>query len=493
MILVMAKATGSRVKRFSVARKWLGDLDTATTSNLITAACDIALVVTPNDDGVIHDVAFGSDELEREIRAQDLVGKPWVETVTAESRPKIEALLKEAASATEPRWRQVNHPTASGQDVPVLYSALQVGGRGRVLAMGRSLRPLVDMQQQLIQAQRAMEREYSRLRQAETRHRLLFQVASEAVIIVDAATRKVVEANPAAIQMLGEAGKRLVGRALTDAFVPPSRRAIDALLSKVQAAGHAEEYPLRPLSDGGRAYRLSASLFHEDRNDFYLVRLLPGEMDSDSLAQHQRKSRVFEVVENAPDAFVVTDIRGLVQFANRAFLQLVQLGTEEQVRGEPLDRWLGRPGLNFSLLSAQLREHRQLKQFATIIRGEYGSSTDVEIGAVAVSEGDAEYCGFTIRDVSRRLPSMARGAAAERPRSVEQLTELVGRVPLKQLVRESTDMIERLCIEAALQLTNDNRASAAEILGLSRQGLYAKLHRHGIAEIGGSGGADDRK
>ena len=37
---------------------------------------------------------------------------------------------------------------------------------------------------------------------------------------------------------------------------------------------------------------------------------------------------------------------------------------------------------------------------------------------------------------------------------------------------------------AALELTGDNRASAAEILGLSRQSLYAKLRRHGIADIG---------
>ena len=69
------------------------------------------------------------------------------------------------------------------------------------------------------------------------------------------------------------------------------------------------------------------------------------------------------------------------------------------------------------------------------------------------------------------------------PRSVEQLTELVGRVPLKELVRESTDMIERLCIEAALELTGDNRASAAEMLGLSRQSLYAKLRRYGLGDL----------
>ncbi|NDC59850.1 MAG: transcriptional regulator PpsR, partial [Alphaproteobacteria bacterium] len=67
--------------------------------------------------------------------------------------------------------------------------------------------------------------------------------------------------------------------------------------------------------------------------------------------------------------------------------------------------------------------------------------------------------------------------------SVEQLTELVGRVSLKEIVRETTDLIERLCIEAALNITGDNRASAAEVLGLSRQSLYSKLHRYGLGNL----------
>ena len=69
--------------------------------------------------------------------------------------------------------------------------------------------------------------------------------------------------------------------------------------------------------------------------------------------------------------------------------------------------------------------------------------------------------------------------------SVAQLTELVGRVSLKELVRETTDVVERLCIEAALELTDDNRASAAEMLGLSRQSLYAKLRRYGLGDLPG--------
>lgn len=104
------------------------------------------------------------------------------------------------------------------------------------------------------------------------------------------------------------------------------------------------------------------------------------------------------------------------------------------------------------------------------------------MSAVAAPLGDSECYGFAIRNVGRRLPETP-ASNQQLPRSVEQLTELVGRMSLKDIVRESTDLIERLCIEAALAYTSDNRASAAEILGVSRQSLYSKLHRHGLGNL----------
>ncbi len=65
------------------------------------------------------------------------------------------------------------------------------------------------------------------------------------------------------------------------------------------------------------------------------------------------------------------------------------------------------------------------------------------------------------------------------------MTELVGRVSLKDMVRESADIIEKLCIEAALKRSGDNRASAAQMLGLSRQSFYAKMRRHGLGNLNG--------
>jgi DNA-binding NtrC family response regulator len=57
-------------------------------------------------------------------------------------------------------------------------------------------------------------------------------------------------------------------------------------------------------------------------------------------------------------------------------------------------------------------------------------------------------------------------------------------VPLKDIVGETAELIEKLCIEAALELTRDNRASAAEMLGLSRQSLYVKLRQYGLGDLG---------
>jgi transcriptional regulator PpsR len=131
---------------------------------------------------------------------------------------------------------------------------------------------------------------------------------------------------------------------------------------------------------------------------------------------------------------------------------------------------------------SSLRQHGTIRLFASVMRGEYGAVADVEISAVSVPQGAQPCFGFSIRNVAPRLNAQAN-VERDQPRSTNQLTELVGRVSLKELVRESVDLVERRCIEAALELSGDNRASAAEMLGLSRQSLYNKLRRYGLGDL----------
>jgi transcriptional regulator PpsR len=215
-------------RQFRSPKRSLGELDAEAAATLIAVATDVALVIDAG--GVIRDLAVGSDELAVEGYA-DWIGQPWVDTVTVESRRKVEEMLRDAGNKSQARWRQVNHPSSRGDDMPMLYSAVQVGTKGRVIAIGRNLRSIATLQQKLLDVQQSMERDYLRLRHAETRYRLLFQMAAEAVLIVDAGTQRVVEANPAAAQLLEETARRLVGRPFPEGFDAPSTQTLQSLLA----------------------------------------------------------------------------------------------------------------------------------------------------------------------------------------------------------------------------------------------------------------------
>jgi transcriptional regulator PpsR len=471
------------VKQFKAAKDSLGNLDAEAAATLIAAATDVAIIL--DGQGVIRDLAFDSNELALE-GYETWLGKPWIDTVTIESRPKVEALLRDAAARSAPRWRQLNHPSARGPDLPVLYSAVQVGADGRVVVVGRDLRAIASLQQRLVDAQQSVERDYARLRHVETRYRLLFQMSSDAVLIVDAASHKVIEANRSSGELLGESVRQIVGRPFPQGFDVRSTEAVRALLAAIRATGKADDVRAR-LAGGEREFLVSASLFRQDNASLFLVRLTPLQGGSAAIVLPPARSVLLRLVESAPDGFVVTGPDGRIIAANAAFLDLVQLGREEQVRGESLDRWLGRPGVDLNVLVANLRQHGTVRLFATTLAGEHGAAAEVEISAVTLLGGEAPSLGFAIRNVGRRLGADGRGRR-DLPRSVDQLTELVGRVPLKELVRETTDVIERMCIEAALELTGDNRASAAEMLGLSRQSLYVKLRRYGLGDLAAADG-----
>ena len=63
---------------------------------------------------------------------------------------------------------------------------------------------------------------------------------------------------------------------------------------------------------------------------------------------------------------------------------------------------------------------------------------------------------------------------------LRKVMQLVGYSNLKDIVAETTEIIEKMCIETALELTGNNRVAAAELLSLSRQSLYVKLRKFGI-------------
>mgnify|MGYP005840780707 CR=1 FL=1 len=474
-----AALTGDAVKDLGRPIQAVQGLGAQAIAELMALAADITLLL--DHDGVIQDVTAQDERLESE-GIYDWIGRAWVDTVTSESRPKIQALLDDASETERPRGRQVSHPSPTGDDLPVVYFVLTGGKDGGYIAVGRDYRQIAVLQRKLVDAQQSVERDYSRLRHAETRYRLLFNVASEAMLILNASTQKIVELNPAARTILGQKAHKLAGRTLPESMKLQVADAdkVRSLLETARATGRANEIRIR-LGAENRNFGMSATMFRQDSGAFLLVRLSTGNLDPNAIVIPRSSSKLIDIVEAAPDGFVVTDPEGEILTANQAFLNLVQVPVIEQVRGKSLSNWLTRSTIDLNVMIANLRQRSSISLFSTTLQSDHGMTTEVEISGVAVLEAEEPCLGFMIRNVSHRLQEKAR-PSGDLPRSVDQLTDLVGRVSLRDIVRDTTDIIERLCIEAALELTNDNRASAAEMLGLSRQSLYVKLRRHNIID-----------
>ena len=456
---------------FGAAAELFGTLDAASAMKLALVAGDVSLVL--DSAGTILDAAFDPRDFPG---FANLVGTNWIDTVTEDSRHKVMEMLAAARRGEVQPWREVNHPTREGE-LPVRYSVISMNGGEYHIAFGRDLREASRLQQRLLQVQQALERDYLRMRQLEARYRMLLERSSEAVIIIEAASLRIREANPAAHGLFGARAGSLPGKKLLSVVDRNSRDAVQALVGSALVSDNVSPITLR-LSRGSREVQASVAGFTQDRGQFLLLRLV-------SIGEGAAPSGVpvSELIDQMPDAFVVSNSNLEIVSANSSFVEMVQASSEDSLRGKHLSEIIGRPGIDLDLIEGQIDQHGAARNVSTVIRvGRDLEGEPVELSAVRTGSEEPFYA-FVIRPIGRRMRELPTTGTEELPRSVEQLTDLVGRMSLKDIVRESTDLIERLCIEAALSYTSDNRASAAEILGLSRQSLYSKLHRYGLGNL----------
>lgn len=442
---------------------------TSFAARVAMAASDIALVI--DDNGQIIDSTADPLEFPDTVHWR---GRNWIDTVTIESKPKVMEMLAQARKGVTQHWRQVNM-LAGDAEIPVRFIVITLNPGGGSVAFGRDMRDAAALQQRVLQAQQSLERDYLRLRQLEVRYRMLFEQTEQPVLIVEADTFRIREANHAAHKLFRVRVGTLPGGKLTALFARSARDALIAYLGSALVSNAPQPMRFEQV-EGQEPIQVSASGFRERGGQYLLIRTSAvsgvSEPSSDSM---------LEVIEAMPDAFVLTNDRMHILTANAAFVELVASASVEQLRDRPLADLVGRPGIDLDLIEGQLTKHGMARNVTTVVGAQDGFEGEpVELSAVRTSDEKSHY-GFVIRPIGRRLRDLP--VSVDAPRSVEQLTELVGRMSLRDIVRESTDLIERLCIEAALEYTSNNRASAAEILGLSRQSLYSKLHRYGLGNV----------
>ncbi|MGA0881873.1 MAG: PAS domain-containing protein, partial [Burkholderiaceae bacterium] len=234
--------------------------DDETAAALVAAASDITLLVT--QEGVIEN-ASGDSQIWESVPFQSWVGKKWVDTVSSESRVKVDEMLRDVRSGEAvTRWRHINHRGHEGQDIPVLFSLVKTGKPNQYIAIGRDLRSVAELQARLLEAQQFMERDYLRLRRLENQYRLLFDLVNEPVLVLRLDRLQVLESNRAAGLFFGQEPEQLVGKTFEGLMTQQSLGNFQQALRQVDTSGRSTETTLRFF---GKESAHTVSVFHLKR------------------------------------------------------------------------------------------------------------------------------------------------------------------------------------------------------------------------------------
>lgn len=445
-------------------------------TGILAAASDLAFVVSA--EGRVRSILI-DNETNEHARLTHWAGRPMQDFLTIESVAKFEAALQQVKLAGQlPRPVELNHTDKTEWQYPVRYSFHAVGPDASVLMLGHDLRLVAEAQEQLVQAQFALERGYEERREYDARYRMLMSATRDAFVFVSASDGRIRDVNAVAATLLGSTREDLIGSPIAQEFKHRRRGEFVETLLNLAVSDFDTDIPVQTVR-GKREVTITPTVFRAAGERLIICRLQPengGARGDDRLAD-----QLLAIFNKSTDAIVLTDTRGTIEDVNEAFLEIADVASLSDVKSKSLADFLQRGQIDLSVMLENAVRSGHMRVYATKLANEFGPRASVEISVVYINDLDRPSVGFIIRDASRAeaVRSASKGIAAN-DNGNHNVVELVGSAPLKEIVAETNEVIERMCIETAVELTRNNRAAAAEMLGLSRQSLYVKLRKYGL-------------
>ncbi|WP_415400722.1 transcriptional regulator PpsR [Tateyamaria sp. SN3-11] len=446
-------------------------------SSIIAAASDIALVVSA--EGTILSVLINKqDDSFGNLKHWET--RPVVEFLTEESIGKFQqAHAAYLAGSVPKKPLELNHSDNAVWQYPVRYTFHRFGQENAVLLLGRDLRPIAETQQQLVQAQIALEQGYEARREFDTRYRVVMGHVEDAVVFVSAQTGRVEDANDRAAALLGLKPEALAGATFASLFSDRSGGELTESLMNATLSEDAGPVTVRATRTR-QTLAVHPVVFRAAGQRVLMCRLI-GEDAAAAAQPDASASHAISLFRTTSDSIVFMDPRGTVLSVNDAFLDLVGAAHLSDIVGASLADFMARGQIDMGVLLDNAAKAGQMRVYATRLVNDLGARIPVEVSATRLEDPENPAVALILRDVSRLEAVRKADTGGETlPDPGRNVMDLVGSASLKEIVAETTDVVEKMCIETAVNLTRNNRVAAAEMLGLSRQSLYVKLRKFGL-------------
>ncbi len=452
------------------------DIKPETFKEIIKSSSDIGIVIDLT--GLIHEIYVnlrGSNSKSFDQWRTKNIN----DFLTIESQEKVLAILAKLSNgdAKVDRAIELNHyDKCDGFEIPVSYAVNRLDNDDKLLLIGRDLRAISEIQQQLVSAQLSLEKEFERYRSYDTRYRVILETSTEGIIFVNSVTGRISDTNTIAAHILGADNTRLMNSNFASLFTAEDHEKFIQNLRSTAIQPSSASIKVT-IKNSAKEVMIEPTIFRANTDVLILCKIKQYLKNLHTYDEVNESLRA--LYESGPDGVIFTDSNGIIRYSNESFMALCDIMNVNELKGKSFANFLAKGSIDLKVLLNNITEHNKIQLYATKLQTKFGMQLPIHISSSHLTKDKSSLIGFVIRDVSR-LETGKSGNDAVSKQALENIMKLVGSAPLKELVADTSDVVERLCIETAIKLTKNNRVAAAEMLGVSRQSLYVKLRKYDL-------------
>ena len=407
------------------------------------------------------------------------IGRKITDFLTTESIPKIKSAIGKLENGETVLYGlELNHVDNAYWQFPIKYNIHRLGKDGQIILLGRDLQTISENQQRFVKAQIASEESIEEKRELEAHFKVLLTKTTDALAFINAKSGEIIFSNPAFQELFFKDDFKDEKTKMESFIAGNSER--KGFMEKLSIAAHGSYDISEELetTSGEVIFSITPNVYRAAGQQIIICKFLPKTIRKQG--EKELTENLLATFHNSSDAIIFTDVKGSIQYTNERFLDLTNTSHKNEVIAQNLSDFLGRGEIDLAIMLENVMKSGAVKIYSTHLKSSFGTKIDIE---ASVSRNNSDTNGliaFIVREVlspSGREEASKVHSKLEHSQDEVAAKELVGSATLKEIVTDTTDVIEKICIEAALGITNNNRAAAADLLGLSRQSLYVKLSK----------------
>jgi PAS domain S-box-containing protein len=297
-----------------------------------------------------------------------------------------------------------------------------------------------------------------RLRTSEIRYRRLFETGRDGILVLDAASLKIVDVNPFILELLSYPREHFLGRELWEIGFFNDKSTSDAALEVMQEGGYLvfDDLPLKTSNGEVREVEFVSNVYQEgDRNVIQCnIHDITGRKQAE-----RAQMRLVAIEQSSEDAIIEKDLTGVITSWNQAAEKMFGY-LREEVMGRSIDLLIPRDRKHEEpLFLARIAKGQTVSHFETVRVKQDGTEIDVSITITPVRAPTGEVLGAT--KIARDITILKR--------TMKEIRQL--NTALEKRVEERTAELESVNKELeafSYSVSHDLRAPLRHINGFSQ-------------------------